>query len=54
MPISAVAFGIVLLACRQNRRHDHRAGMYWTALERVVEILAMRRGAIDEGGACGT
>ena len=43
--------GMVPLASRQHRRHDHRAGMHRTALEGVVEILAMRRGAVDEGGA---
>ena len=42
---------IVPLAGRQHRRHDHRAGMHRAALEGVVEILAMRRGAVDEGGA---
>ncbi len=41
----------VALAGRQHRRHDHRAGMHRAALEGVVEILAMRRGAVDEGGA---
>ena len=40
---------MVPLAGRQNRRHDHRAGMHRPALEGVVEILAMRRGAVDEG-----
>ena len=41
----------VPLAGRQHRRHHHRAGMHRAALEGVVEILAMRRGAVDEGGA---
>ena len=36
---------------RQHGRHDHRAGMHRPALERVVEILAMRGGAVDERGA---
>ena len=45
------AVGIVPLAGRQHRRHDHRAGMHRPALEGVVEILAVRRGAVDEGGA---
>ena len=45
------AVGIVPLAGREHRRHDHRAGMDRAAFERVVEILAMRRGAVDEGGA---
>ena len=35
----------------EHRRHDHRAGMDRAALEGVVEILAMRRGAVDEGRA---
>ena len=42
----------VAFAGRQHRRDDHRAGMHRPALESVVEILAMRRGAVDEGGAC--
>src|SRR5262249_819827 len=33
------------------RRHDDGAGMDWTAFEGIVEILAMRGGAVDEGGA---
>ena len=41
----------VALASRQHRRHHHRAGMHRPAFEGVVEILAMRRGAVDEGGA---
>ena len=44
------AIGIVPFARRQHRRHDHRTGMHRTTLERIVEILAMRRGAVDEGG----
>ena len=47
------AIGIVPLASCQNRRHDHRAGMHRTALESIVEILAMRRRAVDKGGPCG-
>ncbi len=43
------AIGIMLFACSQDRRHDHRAGMHRAALEGIVEILAMRRGAVDEG-----
>ena len=43
----------VALAGRQHRRHDHRAGMHRAAFEGVVEILAMRGRAIDEGGAGG-
>ena len=41
----------VPLAGRQHRRDDHRAGMHRAALEGVVEILAVRRGAVDEGRA---
>ncbi len=41
----------VALAGRQHGRHDHRAGMNRPAFEGVVEILAMRRRAVDEGGA---
>ena len=47
------AIGIVPLAGGQHRRHDHRAGMHRTALKGIVEILAMRRGAVDERGAGG-
>ena len=46
------AIGIVPLAGRKHRRHDHRAGMDRPAFKGVVEILAMRRGAVDKGGAC--
>ena len=35
----------------QHRRHDYRAGMYRTTFERIVKILAMGGGAIDEGRA---
>ena len=45
-PVRAVA-----LARREHRRHDHGAGMHRPALERVVEILAVRRRAVDERGA---
>ncbi len=45
------AVGIMPLAGGEHRRHDHRAGMHRAALERVVEILAMRRGAVDKGRA---
>ena len=52
MPSSAAAPSRpVPLAGRQHRRHDHRAGMHRPALEGVVEILAMRRGAVDQSGA---
>jgi hypothetical protein len=42
---------MMALAGGKHRRHDHRAGMDGTALERIVEILAVRRCAIDEGRA---
>ena len=44
-----VAFG----NCKDGR-HDHCACMDRTAFERVVEILTVRGGAVDEGGAGGT
>ncbi len=47
------ASGMVALAGCQHRRHDHRAGMDGPAFEGVVEILAMGRGAVDEGRAGG-
>ena len=47
------AVEIVPLAGRQHRRHDHRAGMDRAALERVVEILAVDRGAVDQRGGRG-
>ena len=43
--------GIVALAGGEHRRHDHRAGVHGAALEGVVEILAVRGRAVDEGGA---
>ena len=58
MPSSAVAaVRMVPLARGEHRRHDDRAGMHRPALERVVEVLAMRRRAVDErraGGAQGS
>ena len=39
------------LAGGEHRRHDDGAGVHRAAFERVVEILAMRRGAVDEGDA---
>ena len=45
------AVAVVALAGRQHRRHDHRAGVHGPALEGIVEILAVRRGAVDESGA---
>ena len=43
----------VALAGREHRRHDHRAGMHRTALERIVEILAVDRRAVDQRGGGG-
>ena len=48
------AVRIVPFARGQHGGHDDGAGMDGAALERVVEILAMRRGAVDEGGARGS
>ena len=48
---AALAVRLVPLAGGEHRRHDHRAGMHRPAFEGVVEILAMRRRAVDEGGA---
>ena len=49
MPSSAAStVKIVPFASRQYRRHNHRAGMNRAALERVVEILAMNRRAVDK------
>ena len=42
------AVEIVPLTGRQHRRHHHRAGMDRAALERIVEILAMDRRAVDQ------
>ena len=47
------AIELVPLAGRQHGRHDHRAGMHRAALERVVEILAVDRGAVDHRRAGG-
>ena len=44
---------IIALAGREHRRDDHRAGVHGPTLERVVEILAVRGRAVDEGGAGG-
>ncbi len=35
------------LARRQHRRHDDRAAVHRPAFERIVEILAVPRGAVD-------
>ena len=40
--------GAVPFACRQHRGQDNRACMDRGALERVVVILAMRRGTVDQ------
>ena len=45
--------GMVALAGGQHGRHDDGAGMHRPAFERVVEILAMGGGAVDERGASG-
>ncbi len=51
MPSNAAgAVRLVAFASRQHRRHHHRTGMHRPALEGVVEILAMGRGAVDERG----
>ena len=42
------AVEVVPLAGRQYRRHDNCAGMDRAALERIVEILAMDRRAVDQ------
>ena len=47
------AIRIVPLAGREHRRHDHGAGMDGAALERIVKVLAMGRGAVDKGRARG-
>ena len=41
------------LASRQHGRHHHRAGMDRAAFERVIEILAVDRRAVDERGGHG-
>ena len=52
MPSSADgAVRMVALAGREHRRHDDGAGVHRPALERVVEILAVRGGAVDQRGA---
>ena len=38
------------LAGGKHRGHDHGAGMHRPAFERVVEVLAMRCGAVHERG----
>ncbi|WP_247835882.1 hypothetical protein [Bradyrhizobium sp. 200] len=42
---------VVPLAGGEHGRHDHGACMHRSALKSVVEILAMRGRAVDEGGA---
>ncbi len=42
------ALELVSFAHRQDCGHDHRAGMHRSALERVVEILAVRGRAVHE------
>ena len=41
------------LARGEHRGHDHRAAVHGAALERVVEILAVRGRAVDERGLLG-
>ena len=41
------------LAGGEHRRHDHRAAVHRPALEGVVEILAVRGGAVDQRGVLG-
>ncbi len=38
----------IALAGSEQRRHDHGAGMHRAAFEGIVEILAVRRRAVDE------
>ena len=42
------ALGAVALAGGEHRRHDDGAGMHRAAFKRVVEILAMDGGAVDQ------
>ena len=42
---------LLLLGGGEHRRHDDGAGMHGPALEGVVEVLAVGRRAVDEGGA---
>ena len=44
-PVAAEPFP---LARGQHRRHDDGARVHRTALERIVVVLAVRRGAVDE------
>ena len=43
-----------MLRDRENGRNDDRAGMHRPAFERVVVILAVRGGAVDERRVVGT
>src|SRR5262245_11924929 len=45
---------LVALTHCQHRRHNHCTGVDGAALERIVKVLAMGRGAIDEGSAGST
>ena len=47
------ALQLVSLRHRQHRGNDHRAGVHRPAFERVVEILAVRGGAVHERRARG-
>ena len=43
----------LLRSAREHRGHDHHARVHRPALEGVVEVLAVRRRAVDERGAGG-
>src|SRR5881396_2490433 len=43
------SFDLVSFCNGKNGGHDHRACVHRPALESVVEVLAVRRGAVDEG-----
>ena len=54
MPSSACcAVQMLLLGGGEHGRHDDGAGVHGPALEGVVEVLAVGRGAVDEGRAGG-
>jgi len=42
------SFDLVSFCNGENGRHDYRAGVHRPALESVVEVLAVRRGAVDK------
>src|SRR3954452_4417605 len=47
------AVRVVPLARGEHRRHDHGTCVHRPALKCVIEVLAMRRRAVNEGRACG-